>query len=326
RRSRSWRCASRPAPAAERTVGGLPVRLPSLDVHTIGAGGGSIARIDPGGALGVGPRSAGADPGPACYGRGGTEPTVTDADLVAGRIPADATFPGLDRLDMGAARAALDRSDVTAGGVIAVVDAAMVQAVRRVSVERGVDPRGLALVAFGGAGPLHACALADALDMAAVVVPPRAGVLSAAGLAAAPRQVDLVQSWPDPSDHAGVTAALDALVGQAGPADEVVTAVDCRYAGQSHEITVASIEEFPAEHERRNGYARADAPIEVVALRVSARTRSPVRIEDLPVPGARMRARGPTVLAEPDCTVWVPDGWEAEVGGGGSWILQRSRS
>ncbi|HKY75495.1 MAG TPA: hydantoinase/oxoprolinase family protein, partial [Acidimicrobiia bacterium] len=153
----------RPAPAAQRTVAGLPVRLPSLDVHTIGAGGGSVARIDSGGALVVGPQSAGADPGPACYGRGGTAPTVTDADLVAGRISLDATFPGLGRLDVDAARSALADAGVTAEGVIEVVDAAMVQAVRRVSLERGVDPAGLALVAFGGAGPLHACSLADAL-------------------------------------------------------------------------------------------------------------------------------------------------------------------
>ncbi|MGZ7001243.1 MAG: hydantoinase/oxoprolinase family protein, partial [Acidimicrobiales bacterium] len=164
----------RPAPAAEREVGGFPVRAASLDVHTIGAGGGSIAQIDAGGALVVGPRSAGAVPGPACYGRGGTGPTVTDADLVAGRIPAGVAFPGLGTLDVDAARAALDRAGVTAEGVLSVVDASMEQALRAVSIERGVDPRSLALVAFGGAGPLHACALADALGMPAVIVPARA--------------------------------------------------------------------------------------------------------------------------------------------------------
>jgi N-methylhydantoinase A/oxoprolinase/acetone carboxylase beta subunit len=274
----------------------------------------------------VGPESAGADPGPACYGRGGTQPTVTDADLVAGRIPDDAAFPGLDRLDRDAAAAALDRAAVTADGVLTVVDAAMVQAVRRVSLERGVDPRGLALVAFGGAGPLHACAIADALDMPAVVVPPRAGVLSAVGLVAAPVQKDLVRSWPDPSDHRGLDDALAALAEEAGPADEVVVAIDCRYTGQSHELTVASIEAFHDEHRRRNGYSRTDAPVEVVALRVSARTPSPVDIGALPALGGRTDASGPTVLAESDCTVWVPEGWRAEVGEGGSWILRRSRS
>ncbi|MEY2475645.1 MAG: N-methylhydantoinase [Actinomycetota bacterium] len=316
----------RPEPAAQRTVGGLPVRLPSLDVHTIGAGGGSIARIDAGGALAVGPRSAGAEPGPACYGRGGTEPTVTDADLVAGRIPADAAFPGLDRLDRSAAEEALARAGVGAHGVITVVDAAMVQAVRRVSVERGADPRDLALVAFGGAGPLHACAIAEELEMPVVIVPPRAGVLSAAGLVGAPTQTDLVRSWPDPLDHGGVDPALAALTEEAGGAAEVVTSVDCRYAGQSHELTVAAVDDFPAEHQRRNGYARPGAPVEVVALRVSARTPSPTPVEALPVPDGRSAAVGPAVLAEPDCTVWVPEGWTAEVGGGGSWILQRSRS
>jgi N-methylhydantoinase A/oxoprolinase/acetone carboxylase beta subunit len=316
----------RPEAAAQRTVGGLPVRLPSLDVHTIGAGGGSIARIDPGGALAVGPRSAGADPGPACYGRGGTEPTVTDADLVAGRIPADAAFPGLDRLDRSAAEEALARAGVSAEGVITVVDAAMVQAVRRVSVERGADPRRLALVAFGGAGPLHACAIADELEMPVVIVPPRAGVLSAAGLVGAPTQRDLVETWPEPGDHSGVEAALAALAARAGTAGEVVMSVDCRYAGQSHELTVSSVDDFPVEHERRNGYSRSGAPVEVVALRVSARTASPTPVETLPVPDGRAPAAGPAVLVEPDCTVWVPDGWRAEVGGGGSWILRRSRS
>ena len=142
-----------PDAAPQRTIAGFPVRLPALDVHTIGAGGGSIASVDIGGALVVGPRSAGAQPGPACYGRGGTEPTVTDADLVLGRIPVDATFPELGRLDLAAAERALDGANVDADGIARVVDAAMVRAVRVVTVERGVDPRDLALVAFGGAGP-----------------------------------------------------------------------------------------------------------------------------------------------------------------------------
>ena len=166
-----------PEPSPTRVVAGYPIRVPALAVHTIGAGGGSVARLDPGGALVVGPESAGAVPGPACYGRGGDRPTVTDADLVLGRIAADAAFSGLDRLDVAAAAAALDRAGVTAAGVVAVVDAAMERAVRVVTVEQGVDPRELALVAFGGAGPLHACAVADALGMRAVIVPPRGRVL-----------------------------------------------------------------------------------------------------------------------------------------------------
>src|SRR5207248_8444323 len=146
-----------PEPAPGRTAAGFPIRLPALDIHTIGAGGGSIARLDPGGALVVGPVSAGADPGPACYGRGGSDATVTDADLVLGRIPAGATFGDLGALDETAAKDALARAGVDATGVVTVVDAAMERAVRLVTVQRGVDPSELALVAFGGAGPLHAC-------------------------------------------------------------------------------------------------------------------------------------------------------------------------
>jgi N-methylhydantoinase A/oxoprolinase/acetone carboxylase beta subunit len=297
-------------------------------VVTIGAGGGSIARIDPGGALVVGPESAGAVPGPACYGRGGTRPTVTDANLVAGHIPADATFTDLGRLDLDAARAALDGADLDADGVLAVVNANMERALRAVSVERGVDPRGLALVAFGGAGPLHACALADALDLAAVIVPARAGVLSALGILGSPDQRDLVRSWPTPTDHDGVGAALAELASEVaaqmgGGADvEVTTALDCRYAGQSHELRVADIGSFAAEHLRRNGYAREAAPVEVIALRATAVRPPAVDVASLPVP-QRRTGEGPMVIAEEDATVWVPPGWRAEAGAAGALVLRR---
>jgi N-methylhydantoinase A/oxoprolinase/acetone carboxylase beta subunit len=322
-----------PAPAAERQVGGYTVRFPALDVHTIGAGGGSIARLDPGGALAVGPESAGADPGPACYGRGGDRPTVTDADLVAGRIPAEAAFGGL-ALDRAAAEAALADAGLTADGVLAVVDANMERALRAVSVERGVDPRGLALVAFGGAGPLHACALADALGMPAVVVPARAGVLSAVGLLTAPRRRDLVRSWPTPDDRDGLDAALAALAdearslvggGEVTAEVTVETAVDCRYRGQSHELTVPTVATFHDEHRRRNGYARRDDPVEVIALRAVASRPPALAGDDLPAP-ARLPGgpvAGPAVIAEPDCTIWVADGWRAEAGAGGALVLRR---
>ena len=318
----------RPEPASQHVVACFPIRMPSLDVHTIGAGGGSIARVDAGGALIVGPESAGADPGPVCYGKGGERPTVTDADLVAGRIRADEGLPDLGRLDATAAVMALKSSSLTAEGVIAVVDANMVRAVRRVSVERGVDPRGLALVAFGGAGPLHACALADALGMAAVVVPPRAGVLSAAGIMAAPRQVELVRSWPMPADHAGASRAVGELgaraVSRLGDGALVETFMDCRYAGQSHELTVARVSDFESEHHRRNGFIRAGSPIEVVALRAVSRVESPVWLSDLPRPGNRRGpVKGPSVISEADCSVWVPAGWSAAVDQGGAWILTR---
>lgn len=345
-----------PEPAAERRVAGFSVRLPALDVHTIGAGGGSIAGVDPGGALVVGPRSAGADPGPVCYGRGGTESTVTDADVVAGRIPDQAEFPGIGTLDRRAAAAALDEAGVTAEGVIAVVDASMEQAIRAVTVERGVDPRELALVAFGGAGPLHACALADALDMTTVVVPPRAGVLSAVGLLSTPPQAVLVRSWPGLGDREGLAEArldlaraaarhvlgvapdtharllLNHATGTATVRFEDATTVDvelsldCRYQGQSHELTVPGVGAFEEEHRRRNGFARPEAAVEVTALRAAARLPPPVEPGRLPAPRRRGGVSGPRVLAEPDCTVWLAGGWSAEVGEGGSWILRRSKS
>jgi N-methylhydantoinase A/oxoprolinase/acetone carboxylase beta subunit len=319
-----------PAPAAEREVAGFTVRFPALDVHTIGAGGGSIARIDPGGALVVGPHSAGADPGPACYGRGGVDATVTDANLVAGRIPADAAFGGL-RLDTGAAVRALDQAGVTADGVTAVVDANMERALRAVSVERGVDPGRLGLVAFGGAGPLHACALAEALGMPAVIVPARAGVLSAVGLLTAPRRRHVVRSWPNPQDQTGLAEALEllgkeaaALVGPGAEATTVETALDCRYRGQSHELTVPSVGEFHDEHRRRNGYARPEEPVEVVALRAVATRPPTVAAAELPAV-ARLtgEVRGPAVIAEPDCTIWVADGWVAQAGADGALLMQR---
>jgi N-methylhydantoinase A/oxoprolinase/acetone carboxylase beta subunit len=194
-----------------------------------------------------------------------------------------------------------------------------------VTVSRGVDPRGLALVAFGGAGPLHACAVAEALDMLAVVVPPRAGVLSAVGLLVSPRQRELVRTWSAPDDHdvaeasAVLVTAARSLVG--ADADGVAF-VDCRYAGQSHALTVPSVDAFHAEHERRNGFARRDEAIEVVALRARAVRPAPLELTSLPEP-TRSVVRGPAAAAEPDCTVWVPDGWTARSGPLGAWILRR---
>lgn len=315
-----------PAPAGERSVGGFPIRMPSLDVHTIGAGGGSIAVVDAGGALQVGPRSAGARPGPACYGWGGDEATVTDANLVAGHLDPEAELPGIGRLDLDASLRALDRAGVAAGDVLAVVDAAMEEAVRSVSVARGVDPSGLALVAFGGAGPLHACAIADALDMAAVVVPARAGVLSALGCLAAPRQHDAVRSWPHGADRSGLDDALAQLAAEAAaalPGAEVTTALECRYVGQSHEIRVPTIADFAEAHRQRNGYARPDAVVEVIALRATARLASPVSMGDL-APVKRARVTGPAVVAEVDCTIWVPDGWRADPHPSGALVVTRA--
>jgi N-methylhydantoinase A/oxoprolinase/acetone carboxylase beta subunit len=207
-------------------------------------------------------------------------------------------------------------------------------------------------VAFGGAGPLHACALAEALGMPTVIVPARAGVLSAVGLLTAPRRRDLVRSWPTPGDHTGLDAARAELADRAralvaapsGRGDErddmieVATALDCRYRGQSHELTVEDLAAFHDEHRRRNGYAQPDDPVEVVALRATA-TRPPVvDAEALPAP-ERLAERpergtddahqprevvGPAVIAEPDCTVWVAEGWVARAGAAGALVLRRT--
>jgi N-methylhydantoinase A/oxoprolinase/acetone carboxylase beta subunit len=328
--------AGAPAVTAEHPVAGYPVRMPAIDIHTIGAGGGSIARIDTGGALIVGPESAGADPGPAAYGLDGGRPTVTDANLALGRIPADTTFGvGLDdgarRLDVDAARTALAAAEVDPQGVIDVVNAGMEQALREVSVVRGIDPAGLALIAFGGAGPLHVCALAEALGTTTVIVPAAAGVLSAVGLLISPRHRELVRSWPGGADLQGLDAALDALASDARAAlgvepCTVTTALECRYRGQSHELRVATAGDFHAAHERVNGYRRGD-PIEVTTLRAVAEAPAPCTIDDVlagwtgrwPAPVV-----GPTVEVREDCTIWVPEGWTGREGPLGSLVLERS--
>jgi N-methylhydantoinase A len=219
--------------STERGVAGLPVRLPTVDLQTVGAGGGSIVWRDAGGALRVGPESAGADPGPACYGRGGTRPTVTDANVLLARLP-DRLAGGLE-LDRAAAERALDGIDPAA--VIAAVNAEMLRALRLVSVERGHDPRGFALVAFGGAGPLHACELADELGISTVLAPDSAGVLSALGLVASDERRDRVRSYVCPLDEAGE------LPGE-GEAD-------LRYRGQSFELSVPLGEELAERFHRR---------------------------------------------------------------------------
>jgi N-methylhydantoinase A/oxoprolinase/acetone carboxylase beta subunit len=184
------------------------------------------------------------------------------------------------------------------------------------------------MVAFGGAGPLHAAELAEALEISTVIVPARAGVLSAVGILTAPIQRDLVQSWPTPTDHTGVAAALDRLAADArslvGEGAVVSTSIDCRYVGQSHEVTVGSIKAFEDEHRRRNGYARPGDPIEVVAVRARAVRESAVSMDDLPAPPRQTsQVTGPATIAEPDCTIFVPEGWTASPGVGGALVLTR---
>jgi N-methylhydantoinase A len=289
----------------ERTVAGFPVRLPTLAVHTVGAGGGSIVWEDAGGALRVGPESAGADPGPACYGLGGRRPTVTDANLLLGRLPA--RLAGSVELDAGAAARALEPLDPEA--VIEVVNAEMARALRVVSVEQGLDPRDFALVAFGGAGPLHACALAEELGMSTVLVPASAGVLSAVGLVAADERRDNVRSFVVPLSDAGELP----LEGEA----------DLRYEGQSFELTVplgpALAARFHAAHAERYGYADDARPLELVAVR-TAEVRPAPRVS---VTGRLLRARGPQALELEGATAWVPPRWAGETDVHGTLVLRR---
>jgi N-methylhydantoinase A len=289
----------------ERNVGGFPVRLPTLAVHTVGAGGGSIVREDVGGALRVGPASAGAFPGPACYGRGGGQPTVTDANLLLGRLPE--MLPGRIVLDTGAAERALRGLDPAA--VIEVVDAEMTRALRVVSVEQGLDPRDFALVAFGGAGPLHACGLAEELGISTVLVPAAAGVLSALGLAAADERRDAVRSY--------VTPLVDA--GELPDEGEA----DLRYVGQSFELTVplgaGLAERFHEAHRERYGYADPGRAVELVAVRTADVRMAPA----VSVTGPRLVAAGPQVLELEGSTVWVPSGWAGETDAHGTLVLRR---
>ena len=288
----------------EREVGGVPVRLPSVDVHTVGAGGGSLVRIDAGGALRVGPASAGAHPGPACYGRGGG-PTVTDANLLLGRLPDE--LPGGLVLDREAAAAALDGIDPAA--VVEVVNAEMLRALRVVSVERGHDPREFALVAYGGAGPLHACALAEELGIEAVLVPAAAGVLSALGLAAGDERRDRVVS------HVRPLGEVDDLP----PTGEA----DLRYRGQSFELTVPLgddlAERFHGAHEERYGYADRGREVELVAVRTAEVVPGP----ELELPsGEPARASGPELVELAGSTLWIAPGWEG-VRDGAGWVVTR---
>lgn len=290
----------------ERDVAGYPVRLPTLAVHTVGAGGGSIVSLDTGGALRVGPESARAFPGPACYGRGGERPTVTDANLLLDRLPE--RLPGGIVLDRDAARRALGPLDPR--GVIDVVNAELTRALRVVSVEQGLDPRDFALVAFGGAGPLHACALAEELEMRTVLVPAAAGVLSALGLAAADERRDHVRSYVAPLADAG-------SLPDEGEAD-------LRYRGQSFELTVplgpGLAERFHRAHAERYGYADPSREVELVAVRTAdVRPAPPLRVS-----GPVLATRGPETLELDGATAWIPDGWAGETDAHGTLVLRRT--
>jgi N-methylhydantoinase A len=285
---------------------GLPVKIPIVDLHVIGAGGGSIAWIDPGGALNVGPRSAGADPGPACYGRGGAEPTVTDANLVLGRINPDYFNGGRIALDGGAAERAVGRLagslgltiDDTALGIVAVVNANMTKGIAAVTIERGIDAREFSLLSFGGAGGLHAVDLARDLEMAEAVIPPMAGTFSALGLLVTETRYDYVVALGgiatdaiEPGDiearyaemESGALATL-ADQGFTGQGVRLERAADLKVAGQTYELTLAIpgdgafdgdalaalVRSFGDLYRSRYAFFFDGEPIEIVNLRLAA--------------------------------------------------------
>jgi N-methylhydantoinase A/oxoprolinase/acetone carboxylase beta subunit len=338
------------------SVAGIPIALPRVLVETVSAGGGSIGWIDDGGALRVGPRSAGAVPGPVAFGRGGTQPTVTDAHIALGNIVAG-HISGHVTLDVDRARAVvrglgerLGASMVrTAEAMIATADAAMARALRRVSVERGVDPRGCVLVAFGGGGPLHACGLADTLGMTRILVPPHAGVLSALGLAVAPaRRAAMRSVMRDTSalaDHelAQMVSELAAQAGMA-PGWTLSPVARMRFRGQGHELEVgfepgdsvdALVARFLARHHQRYGFVLGVLP-QVVSVRATVADRA------LPVTLARTHGagwnantgwddggpsdallKGRQVVALPDATLLVAPGWTARALPIGGWLVER---
>lgn len=291
-------------------VAGRVNRVPSVPIVTIGAGGGSVAWVDDGGALRVGARSAGADPGPAVYGLGGTELTVTDANVLAGHIPADLTLGGYMSLDVAAGRAvASDLAGRTGlgfdrliAGVLEVVDSHMERALRSVSVEQGADPREAALVAFGGAGGLHASRLARRLGIRRVLIPPHSGVFSALGLLLATPRADAVKTVMLRSGHPGLAAALVEVEAAArrefetmfaSPPETSSVTLEMRYVGQSHELEVplrmatdwdAVDTAFHATHLERFGFDRVTEPTEVVNVRAVATGRPPIRWAELPSP------------------------------------------
>ncbi len=332
------------------SVAGVPIALPRVLVETVSAGGGSIAWVDDGGALRVGPHSAGAVPGPVAFGRGGMDPTVTDAHIVLGRLDA-AELSGGVALDRPAARSAIAAlakkmrvtTERTAEAIVAIADAAVARALRRVSVERGVDPRQCVLVAFGGGGPLHGCALADLLGMTRILVPPHAGVLSALGLAIAPERREAATSVmraasdmtkPDMArlHHALATNAQGTM-----RAARVTAHARVRYAGQGYELDVpftsrddggTLARRFRSLHVARYGFT-LDRPVEIVAARAAAHGK-PLKLKlaatgRSPMPRKSVAPmRGPRVVTLPDATMVVARGWTAKPLPIGGWLLERT--
>ena len=298
-------------------IDGLPIALPVYDIHTVGAGGGSIAHLDAGGALRVGPRSAGAVPGPACYGRGGTLPTVTDANLVLHRLVPDAFLGGAMKIDADLAHRALEPLATamnksvteTALGILKVAEANMSNAVRAVTAQRGHDPRRFTLVSFGGAGGLHACGLAEGLDIKRILIPPYAGVLSALGMVVAPPIVDVARTIVHlsaqvhdadlESEFAKLTAACGVTDAQTQTTEYFA---DVRFRGQSHELKIPVVamtmsdisRRFHAAYRAVYGRPPTGRAIEIVTLRVRRIGHAP----DVQLPKLQMQVPAHSVVRE----------------------------
>jgi N-methylhydantoinase A len=356
----------------DSVVAGIPIRHPMVDVHTVSAGGGSIARPDAGGALRVGPESAGADPGPACYGKGAEAPTVTDANLFLGLLADGARLGGGEvHLQRDLAETALERVGAelgldalaTALGVVKVADAEMVRALRVVSVERGLDPRDFALAAFGGAGGMHACSLAEELGMGTVLVPRAGGVLSALGLAISDQRRDFsapLLSGLEDLDRIRVETAFETLEASGREALEdpvLARRADLRYRRQAFELTVDAedldhlAEAFHQAHETRYGYDMREEPVELIAVRLVATvtvekppmhepeggqdavsgTRevnldgdwTPVDVHERERMGAGSLVRGPAIVEFTEATCFVRPGWSGKVDEAGTLVLER---
>jgi len=348
--------AREPRLTTESRIDNFPVRVPMLDIHTVGAGGGSIATIDAGGSLRVGPESAGAVPGPACYGTG-EQATVTDAHVVLGRIAADQLVGGQMRIDAAAAERAVVRVAAglgldtvnAAAAILRVANSNMERAIRAVSVERGKDPREFPLVAFGGCGGLHACEIAEELGIATVIVPRLAGALSALGMLLADRTRDYSVGALGLSDYETRFRKLEKQAKKDVRGATLHRFADVRYAGQSYELTIPWNSNFHKEHQRVYGYSDPKRATQVVTLRV----RATVRVEkpSLRIPAARRakgqvrrvwidgrwrdivaspreslgaRARpGPALITDYGSTTLVPPGWSMRQDRSGSLILRR---
>ncbi len=343
----------------EAYVDGLPIRVPMLDIHTVGAGGGSIARVDAGGLLRVGPESAGADPGPACYGSG-TEPTVTDAHVVLGRI--QSLLGGDMRIDAGRAAAAVDRiarrlkvdRAEAASGILRVANSNMERAIRTVSVERGYDPREFALVAFGGCGGLHSCEIAAQLGMRSVIVPQYAGALSALGMLMADAVRDYAAGVLGHDNIENHFEPLEKRARRESPPTRIQRSADLRYRGQSYELNVPwrspaqARAAFHREHARIYGYSLPQREVEVVTIRVRARVplakprivrptmrKGAAEFRRVWVSGswrripvwhrqqlAQMPRRGPALVLDYGSTTLIPPGWRFHVDRAGNLLIQ----